>query len=135
MVSLRMERVQRLLRSEISSIILRKLKDPRVGMVTVTEVDASPDLKTARIFFTVMGHERDDEAAVESLAGLRSAAGFIRSELMRVLHLRPMPALEFEMDRSLEQGMRTLDLLDQIRDEHEHEEPSAEADDSANRDE
>ena len=116
MASQRIERVQKLLRSEISSILQRKLKDPRVGMVTITEVDASPDLKTAQVFFSVL---KEDESEAEALAGLKSAAGFIRSELMRVLHLRPMPVLEFDLDASLARGARTLDLLDQVRHEQE----------------
>ncbi len=67
----------------------------------------------------------DEESEAEALAGLRSAAGFIRSELMRVLHLRPMPVLEFELDRALARGARTLDLLDQIRHEQEDDGPRA----------
>jgi len=122
MASQRIERVQKLLRAEISSVLQRKLKDPRVGMVTVTEVDASPDLKTARVFFSVL---KEDESEAEALAGLKSAAGFIRSELMRVLHLRPMPVLEFELDRSLARGAHTLDLLDQVLHEQEDDGPRA----------
>ncbi|MBN1460707.1 MAG: 30S ribosome-binding factor RbfA [Armatimonadetes bacterium] len=118
MASQRIERVQNLLRSEISMILLRKIKDPRVRMVTVTEVDASPDLKQARVWVSVLGDDRDDV-----LAGLKSAAGFIRSELMRVLHLRPMPVLSFEFDRALERGARTLDLLDRLH--HEQEDSSS----------
>jgi ribosome-binding factor A len=130
MPSLRIERVQKLLRSEISTVLQRRLKDPRVGMVTVTEVDASPDLRHARVFVSLV---RDDESEAEALAGLKSAAGFIRSELMRALHLRPMPMLEFEVDRSLARGAHTLDLLDQIKDEHEDGGPRAEASDSSDR--
>ncbi len=99
-------------------------------MVTVTEVDASPDLRHARVFVSLV---RDDESESEALAGLRSAAGFIRSELMRTLHLRPMPLLEFEVDRSLARGARTLDLLDQIRHEEEGDGSRPEAGDSADR--
>ena len=127
MPSQRIERVQRLLRSEISSIMQRKLKDPRVGMVTITHADVSPDLKNARVYVSVL---REDKS--EALAGLTSAAGFIRSELMKVLHLRPMPVLEFALDESLELGARTLDLLDQIRHAQEdgppHEGPGDPAD-------
>jgi len=114
MASQRIERVQNLLRSEISNVLLRKIKDPRVRMVTITEVDASPDLKQATVWVSVL--EDDQE---EVLAGLRSAAGFIRSELMRELHLRPMPVLSFELDRALERGARTLDLLDRLHHEQE----------------
>jgi ribosome-binding factor A len=118
MPSQRIERVQRLLRSEISSVMQRKLKDPRVGMVTITDVDVSPDLKNARVYVSILGEDKS-----ETLAGLRSAAGFIRSELMKVLHLRPMPVLEFAIDESLARAERTLDLLDQIRHEQENERP------------
>lgn len=117
MPSQRILRVQNLLRSEISTIFQRKLKDPRVNMVTITEVDASPDLKHARVYVSVYG---GDEAEAETLAGLRSAAGFIRRELMQVLHLRPMPALEFELDETLARAAETLDLLDKVTHEQEN---------------
>jgi ribosome-binding factor A len=120
MPSQRIERVQKLLRSEISSILLRKTKDPRVSMITITEVDASPDLKNARVYFSTLGGQEAESAA---LAGLRSAAGFIRAELMKVLHLRPMPVLEFAVDRSLARGSRTLDILDRIRHEEDQRAP------------
>jgi ribosome-binding factor A len=126
MASQRIERVQKLLRSEISTVVQRKLKDPRVGMVTITAVDASPDLRHARVFVSLV---KDDESESEALAGLKNAAGFIRGELMRALHLRPMPVLEFEADRSLLRGAHTLDLLDRIRDEHDR----AEAGDSSDK--
>jgi ribosome-binding factor A len=115
MASQRVRRVQKLLRAAISEIILRKLKDPRVGMVTVTRVDVSPDLHNASVFISLVKEEESEE---EALAGLRSAAGFIRSELMHELHLRPVPVLEFDIDRALHEGARTLDLLDRIRHEH-----------------
>ncbi len=124
MPSQRIERVQRLLRAEISEVIQRKLKDPRIGMVTITEVIVSPDLKNARVYISVLG-----EGKSETQAGLRSAAGFIRSELMKVLHLRPMPVFEFVIDESLERGTHTLDLMDQIRHEQEDEHPRQEAGD------
>ena len=114
--SQRMQRVQRLLRAEISVVIQRRLKDPRVGMVTVTEVKADPDLRQARVFVSVLG---DAEHQTATLEGLRSGAGFIRAELMKVLHLRPMPTLQFHADLSLAEGARVLDLLDRIRDEQE----------------
>ncbi len=117
MASQRIERVQKLLRAEISSILQRRIKDPRIRMVTISEVGVSPDLKNALAYVSVIG---GPEAEAEALAGLRSAAGFIRSELMKVLHLRPMPVIAFEIDRSLARGSDTLDLLDKIR--HDDEE-------------
>jgi ribosome-binding factor A len=120
--SQRIERVQKLLRSEISNVILRRLKDPRVGMVTITDVRAAPDLRNARVFVSVYG---DPEQQTDALAGLRSGAGFIRAELMKVLHLRPMPTLEFHPDESLAQGAHTLDLLDKIRHGQDPDEPGS----------
>jgi len=129
MPSQRILRVESLLRTEISDIIRRKLKDPRIGMVTLTRVEVDPDLRAARIFVSIFGSRRKRE---EGIAGLRSASGFIRGELMDVLHLRPMPRLEFKLDESLERGSRTLDLLDQIAHEQQETcsrpEPGGEAD-------
>jgi ribosome-binding factor A len=126
MPSLRVQRVQNLLRSEIAEILQRKLKDPRVEMVTISFVEASPDLRQARVFVSVYG---DREARDVALDGLKSAAGFIRSELMKVLHLRPMPFLEFQADESLARGARTLNLLEKIRHEREESDASAESGD------
>ena len=117
MPSQRIQRVQNLLRSEISTVMQRKLKDPRIGMVTITEVEADADLKNARVFVSVLGSAEQESATLE---GLTSAAGFIRSELMKVLHLRPMPSLEFRMDDTVARGARTLELLEQIADERDH---------------
>ena len=114
--SQRLLRVQNLLRSEISVVLQRRMKDPRVGMVTVTQVDAAADLKRARVFVSVLGDAEQQAAALE---GLRSGAGFIRAELMKTLHLRPMPTLEFQPDPSLARGARILDLLDQVSHEQE----------------
>jgi ribosome-binding factor A len=85
-------------------------------------VNVSPDFKNARVYVSVIGGPGVEG---EVLAGLQSAAGFIRSELMKVLHLRPMPVFEFEIDRSLERGSHTLDILERIRHEHEDDGPVA----------
>jgi len=123
MPSQRVQRVKNLLRSEIATIIQRKLKDPRVTMVTITAVEVSPDLGQARIYVDVYGSRKKID---EALDGLKSAAGYIRSELMRVLHLRPIPFLEFENDESLARGARTLDLLEHIRRERGNSERTEE---------
>jgi len=125
-----LRRVQNLLRAEISTVLQRKLKDPRVGMVTIVEVKADADLHRARIYVSVHG---DSEAEAAALAGLRSGAGFIRAELMKVLHLRPMPTLEFEADDSLARGARTLDLLDQIRHEQQDSDARSKTSDPSDR--
>jgi len=126
MPSQRIQRVESLLRSEIGNLIQRKIKDPRIGLVSVTRVDAAPDLHEARVFVSIYG---DQAAHTNALAGLQSAAGFIRSELMKALHLRPIPALEFRSDDALERAAHTLDLLDQIRHEHEDTNPDPKAGD------
>ena len=127
MPSQRVRRVQNLLRSEIATVIQRRLKDPRVAMVTITSVEASADLRQARVFVSVYGNRKKLDQAVD---GLKSAAGYIRSELMKVLHLRPMPHLDFEADESFARGARTLDLLEKIRHEREESDPGAESGDS-----
>jgi ribosome-binding factor A len=138
MPSQRIMRVQNLLREEISLIVQRKLKDPRVQaateppqpasssgpgradarplMVSITRVEADPDLHNARVYISAYGEAEDQRRALE---GLRNAAGYIRSELMHALHLRPMPNLDFRYDESLALASHTLDLLDRIR----HEQP------------
>jgi ribosome-binding factor A len=123
MPSQRVARVQNLLRSEISTVLLRKLKDPRVQMATISEVSVSPDLKSARVYVSVYG---EPEVQTHTLQGLRSAAGFVRSELMKVLDLRPMPFLTFDLDESLERGSYTLDLLDRITHEQHGDEAGCE---------
>lgn len=126
MPSQRIARVEKLLRTEISTLLQRKIKDPRVSMVTLTEVDVSPDLKNARVLFSVLG---DPSEHPRALAGLQSAAGFMRVELMKTLGLRPMPVLEFEFDHSFQQTARILDLIDSIRHEHEDTDGHATPDD------
>jgi len=121
-----MKRVANLLRSEISVVLQRKLKDPRVSMVTITNVEADPDLHNARVFVSIYGEADHQKTAMQ---GLQSAAGYIRAELMRVLDLRPMPTLHFRQDDSLALGARTLDLLDGIRHDQAANEANAEAGD------
>ena len=104
-------------------MIQRRIKDPRVAMVTITRIEVDPDLRHARVFISVLG---DRDARVTALTGLQSAARFIRSELMKVLHLRPVPELDFRDDQSLARAARTLDLLDQIRHEQERAAPRTE---------
>ena len=128
MPSQRIARVQNLLRAEISTVLLRKLKDPRVQMATISEIDVSPDLKSALVYMSIYAEREVQEKA---MLGLRSAAGFIRSELMKVLDLRPMPFLIFELDESLARGSQTLDLLDLVLHVHDHAAPDADPGDPA----
>ena len=104
----RLDRVNQLIKEEISTLLQRELKDPRLGFVTVTEVEASQDLRTAKVFVSVLG---DDERWRASLAALGSARGFIRNWLRQHLDLRVTPELDFRPDRSMEHAARIQALL------------------------
>lgn len=106
---------------EILAEEIQRLKDPRVGFVTVTGVDVTPDLKRARIFYTAYG---DDEARAGSAAALRSATPHLRRSLGRQVRLKVVPELVFEVDASIATGERIDALLDAVV-------PRAEADDEA----
>jgi ribosome-binding factor A len=99
------EQVQR----ELSDIIRLELKDPRVGMITITDVEVTQDQAHAKVFFTVLGDEARIAGATE---GLLHAAGFLRSELARRMKLRVVPQLRFKYDESVERGMRLSQLID-----------------------
>ena len=106
----RVDRVNELLRSEISHLIAREIKDPRVaGVISVTEVIASSDLRTARVFISVMGPTADRQLALE---GIRSAASFLRRELRARVNLKHTPHMSFHLDDSIEEGERVLRLMD-----------------------
>ena len=106
----RVDRVNELLRSEISYLISRQIKDPRVaGVISITEVVASNDLRSARVFVSVMGRVEEKREALE---GIRSAASFLRRELRERVNLRHTPHLIFELDDSIEEGDRVLRLMD-----------------------
>ena len=107
----RQQKVADLIQAEISTIILRKLKDPRLGFLTITGVKMSPDLKHARVYFSTLG----DEGQVESaLAGLRSAGGLIRGEIGRTLDLKYTPQLAFHYDESLAFGAHIESRLQEL---------------------
>src|ERR1700692_4923168 len=104
----RMRRVDEAMRAVLSETITKDLKDPRVGFVTVTGVKTSSDLRHARVFVSVLGDEPTREA---SLAGLRSAHGFLQSRVAQRLTLKHTPTLTFEYDESIDRGMRISELL------------------------
>jgi ribosome-binding factor A len=107
-MSRRTDRVADALQELIADLLLREIKDPRIGLVTVTGVRISPDLRHARVFFSCLG---DDAQRGQTLRGLTSAAGFIRSQVAHKLNLRVAPELAFEFDPSLEQAERISRLL------------------------
>jgi ribosome-binding factor A len=110
----RQRQVGELLHEEISRMIQRETKDPRLGFVTVTGVEVSPDLRQARVYVTVLGDNTDVK---NTLAGLASATRYFRSLLRESLSLRYIPELTFKLDTSLEQGLRIDALLDAIKQE------------------
>jgi ribosome-binding factor A len=88
-----------------------ELKDPRIGFVTVTDVETSPDLRTARVFVSVLGSERKRE---QTLAGLEAAHGVLQARIARELRLKRTPQLTFEYDESVERGVRMSHLIDEL---------------------
>lgn len=113
----RQRQVAELLHEEISQLIQYRAHDPRLGFVTVTRVDVSPDLRYARVFVSVLG---DDADAQNALAGLTSASGYFRHELGQTLSLRFIPYLTFKLDTSLEHSLQIDKILDDIKDELPH---------------
>ncbi len=108
----RIERVNSLIRQEISELLQRQVKDPRLGnFIAITEVSTSPDLKYAKIFVSRLGNE---EKKQETLNALASASGFFRSELFKRLRLRHTPELSFQWDDSIERGNHLLQLIDEV---------------------
>ncbi len=108
----RIERVNNLIRREISELLQRQVKDPRLGeFVAVTEVSTSPDLKYAKVFVSRICDEGEKQ---ETLRALAAASGFLRSELTRRLKLRRIPELNFQWDESIEQGTHLLELIDKV---------------------
>ena len=108
----RIERVNNLIRQEISELLQRQVKDPRLGsFVAVTEVSTSPDLRYAKIFVSRIGSGEEKQ---ETLNALASASGFFRSELFKRLRLRHTPELSFQWDDSIERGNHLLQLIDEV---------------------
>ncbi len=114
----RLDRVDELIKREIARLI-GEAKDPRVGFATVMDVETTPDLRHARIFVSVLGDEAEKQA---TLAALDGARGWFRTRLGRVLTLKYLPDIRFELDRTLERAARISAILHEI---HEDDEPDA----------
>jgi ribosome-binding factor A len=110
-MSVRQEKVQEQLVQQISEMILRELKDPRLGFVTLTGAEITRDLRHAKIFVSVLG---DENARKQSLQALKSASGLLRGEFARRAHLRIAPELEFQIDEGIERGNRIFELLHSV---------------------
>ena len=105
---LRIEKLQELIKQEMGKMLLTDLKDPRIGFVTVTDVEMTGDLRSAKIFISVMGGE---EKVKSSLEGLQSALGFIRREIGQRIKIRFTPEISFALDTSLDYGDHIQKLL------------------------
>ncbi len=119
--SRRVSRVAELIKREVSQMLIHDIKDDRVGsgMVSVTDVVVSGDLQHAKIFVSVYGSQ---EAKAETMAGLKSATGYVRSELGQRVRLRRTPEVIFQEDPSIERGTKVLSLLNQLN----HDRPADE---------
>jgi ribosome-binding factor A len=105
----RPQKLGELIQRELSDLIAREMRDPRVGMLTLTSVDVSPDLSHAKVFFTLL----DKRALDDTLHGLKRSAGFLRSQLAKRIKLYTTPELRFEYDESVERGDHLSRLIDQ----------------------
>jgi ribosome-binding factor A len=108
MPTARMRRVNESIKEILGDAISTELKDPRIGFVTVTDVDTSPDLRAARVYISVLGSEEERE---RSLAGLRSSHGFLQGKIASAMRMKRTPTLTFEYDESAERGDRISRLL------------------------
>ena len=109
----RMERVNGLLRQEIAALVAAGLNDPRLrGLITITQVRVAADLRSARVYISVMGA---DALRDEALAGIRSAASYLRRELRSRISLRYVPFLTFELDETMQEADRLMRIIDDLR--------------------
>lgn len=108
MTELRANRVAEQMKKELGDILTRKVKDPRVGFVTVTDVEVTGDLQQATIYISVLGDEKQKK---DTLLGLSQAKGFIRSEIGKRIRLRKTPEIAFEFDEALDYGNRIETIL------------------------
>ncbi|MFH0779109.1 MAG: 30S ribosome-binding factor RbfA [Candidatus Eisenbacteria bacterium] len=120
MSSQRIQRVAVLLWQEISEIVRSKMKDPRLGFITVTHVEVSPDLHYAKVYVSSPGAH---EALLEQIDVLSGAAGFVRGELFKRVTLRFVPELSFKEDTSIEHGMRISKILKELERQEKSGEP------------
>lgn len=116
MGELRVRKIQEFIKQEVSNIILRELKDPRMGFVTVTDAHITGDLREATVYISLFGSDEDKK---NTLAALKSASGFIRTEVGRRLGIRYSPTIEFKEDTSLDYGMKIDKILRDIETDKE----------------
>jgi ribosome-binding factor A len=112
----RSEKVADLIQKEISQMLVKSIKDPRIGFVTITKVTISDDCRSARIYFSVTGTTAERE---RSMKGLNSAKGYVRKELGRRIRLRYTPEIMFQFDPSIEYAIHMEELIQSLRQEKE----------------
>jgi ribosome-binding factor A len=112
----RAQKVADQIQRELSTILHRELRDPRVGMITLTGVEVSPDCAHATVYFTCL----DRSHATDATAGLRRAGGFLRTQLAKRIKLYTAPELRFIYDESIERGAHLSQLIDSVSGEHKH---------------
>jgi ribosome-binding factor A len=115
-VTRRTRQVVELLREELTDIIRREVKDPRIGFMSVTNVDVTPDIRSAKVYISVLGTDEERDA---TLSALRSAAKFIRFHLKPRLRMRQIPELDFRDDRSMEYAQHISETLRELRERDE----------------
>ena len=108
----RSERLREMIKIEFGEILQRDLKDPRIGFVSVIDVEVSNDLSHVKIYVSILG---DEAAKLATMEGLESAKGFIRTELGRRIRLRHTPEIQIIADDSIERGSRIIELLEEVK--------------------
>lgn len=111
-MSYRAGRLAEAIKKEISDILYNDIKDPRVGFVTITSVDVSPDLRYAKVYASVLGSGEQQKASTEAL---NRATGYIRSEIGKRIRLRYTPEISFQLDTSIERGTRVIKLIKEVK--------------------
>jgi ribosome-binding factor A len=110
----RLERIGHLIQKELGQLLLNGVKDPRIGFVTITHVSVAPDIRSAKVFYSVIG---DKKIRKESQIGLEKAAGFLQREISRTIELRYTPVLNFEFDDTLDRRMEIEKVIKTLDDE------------------
>ena len=113
MTSHRANRVAEEIKKESTQMLREEIKDPRIGFVTVTGAEVTPDIRYAKVFVSIYG---DDDTKVQSMQALDKAKGFVRSELGKRIRLRYTPEVTFRFDSSIEYGARIMKLLEEVKD-------------------
>ena len=120
-MGVRLDRVRVQLKRELSIILQEDLKDPRIGLITITRIDLTGDLRYARIYFSLLGDEKEK---ISSIEGIESAAGYIRKLIGERLKLKYVPELSFKLDRSIEYSMHLEKTFERLKNERKNSEDS-----------